>query len=127
MSTFSNSSSDRPSYQLEPIPGVRLTKALQFIGSNTLTPGGCDEDELLVDKTTKEWRRWVYYKSKKNIPQLSTNAFGNKLLIEKLERACMAMAERRHNLADDYFKLAMDETIKQFVNPRSDSAEALDR
>jgi len=114
-------------YELEPMPGVRLTKALQFVGSNTLTPGGCNEDELLVDKTTREWRRWVYYKSKKKIPNLSANLFGNKLLIERLERASIAMAEGHRNLADEYFRYAMEETTKQFINPRSDSAEALDR
>ena len=113
--------------ELEPIPGVRLSKALQFVGSNTLTTGDCNEDALLVDKTTKEWRRWVYYKSKKKIPNLSTNVFGNKLFIEKLERASIAVAEGHRNLADEYFRLAMDETTKQFINPRSDSAEALDR
>ena len=112
-------------FELEPTPGVRLTKAVQFVGSQTLSPGLCDS--LLIDKTTREWRRWVYYKNKKKIPELCTNVFGNKLMIERIERASMAVAEGHRNLADEYFQHAMDETVKQFQNPRSDSSEALDR
>ena len=109
----------------EPIPGVRLSKAVQFVSANTLSSGVCDE--LLIDKSTRNWRRWIYYKSKKSIPDLCTNVFGNKILIEKIERACLAIREGHRNIGEDYFIDAMNETVAQLGNPRSDSAEALDR
>lgn len=116
---------DQIPHELEPIPGVKVSKTIGFVGSKTLTPG--DFDQLNEDKSTKAWRTWVYFKSKKKIPELSTNNYGNKYLVELIEKAAIATSAGHRNLADDYFIKAMDETTKQFCNPREDSAEALDR
>lgn len=109
-----------------PIPGVKISGAVQFQGTGNLNTG-CDGDALYLDKTTKNWRRWVYFKCKKQIPDLCTNVYGNKLFIESIERAAIATDQQHKSIADELFQKAMKNTEDQFANPRSDSAEALDR
>ena len=111
--------------ELEPIPGVKISKAVEFVGNNVLSSGSFDQ--LYEDKTSRSWRTWLYFKSKKKIPEISTNAYGNQALIELLEKAAISEAAGHRNVSEEYFIKAMEETTKQFGNPRSDSAEALDR
>lgn len=66
-----------------------MPKSVQFHGTGNLTTGS--GDRLYIDKTTKNWRRWIYYKQKKKIPDLCVDLFGNKRLIETLERAGIAL------------------------------------
>ncbi|CAK8685015.1 unnamed protein product [Clavelina lepadiformis] len=111
--------------EYDPIPHVQIIDAVQFVGTGNLTTGS--GDLLYLDKTTKAWRRWVYFKCKYGVPDLCTNLYENKSLIERIEKACLATSEGYRNVAEDYFLRAMEECVKQFSNPRSDSALALDR
>jgi len=69
----------------------------------------------------------VYFKCKKRIPNLCTDLYGNKLLIEKIERAALALSERCRFAGEELYVRAIHEAEVQLANPRSDSAEALDR
>ncbi|XP_039255043.2 uncharacterized protein LOC120331929 [Styela clava] len=104
---------------------LTVPSCVQFHGTGSLTTGS--GDQLYIDKTTKNWRRWVYHKQHKKIPDLCVDNYGNRRLIEKIESTGIAISSDYKHLAAEQFQHAMKEASIQLENPRSDSADALDR
>lgn len=111
--------------QFIPHPPVKMSDSVTFHGTGNLEVGNFDS--LRIDKTTKNHQRWLLHKSRKNVPDLETHIFSNGLLIEKLERVAHAASTGATHVTDTAFKTFTDECKQQMMNPRSDSAQALDR
>lgn len=68
----------------------KVPECVKFCGTGSLTTGS--GDRLYIDKTTKNYRRWVYHKQHKKIPDLCVNIYGNKRLIERVETTAVAIS-----------------------------------